>query len=78
MGTNDSIKGAMYARGSNIDYLYRVAPRVVFISGKLNIAFEIEHTFAGYGKANGDARGSVTNMNAIENTRGLLAFIYKF
>jgi hypothetical protein len=78
MGSNDSIKGSIYARGSNIDYLYRVAPRVVFISGKLNIALEAEYTFAMYGTANGDSKGGITNGRAVADMRGLLAFIYNF
>lgn len=79
LGSADSIKTAsIYARGSNIDNIYRVAPRVVFIAGKLNIALEIEHTVATYGKANGDSKGKVTEGKAIANTRALLAFIYKF
>ncbi|MDD5570681.1 MAG: hypothetical protein PHD97_05925 [Bacteroidales bacterium] len=78
MGAADSVKGNIYARGSNIDYLYRVAPRVVFISGKLSIALEGEYTFAMYGTANGDKKGSSTNNKAVANTRGLLAFIYNF
>lgn len=78
MGSQDSIKGSFYARGSNINYVYRVAPRVVFISGKLNIALEGEYTFAMYGKTNGDGKGKPTNGVAVANTRGLLAFIYNF
>jgi hypothetical protein len=84
IGSDDDITGAIYARGYNstektyIDYLYRIAPRVAFISGKLTIAFELEYTFAMYGTANGDKKGGVTNGAAVDNTRGLLAFIYKF
>ncbi|MFA6923547.1 MAG: hypothetical protein WC223_04760 [Bacteroidales bacterium] len=78
MGAADSVKGTNYSRGSNIDYLYRVSPRVVFISGKLSIALEGEYTFAMYGTANGDKKGSSTNNKAVANTRGLLAFIYNF
>ncbi|MCX6165222.1 MAG: hypothetical protein NTU73_10265, partial [Ignavibacteriae bacterium] len=78
MGSNDSINGTIYARGSNIDYVYRVSPRVVFISGKFNIALECEHTFAMYGIANGDKKGKVTSGYAMSNTRGLLAVIYNF
>lgn len=79
MGSADSIKtGYVYARGSNIDNVFRVAPRFVFISGKLNIALEIEHTIATYGKPNGNSKGNVTDEKAIGNTRALLAFIYKF
>ncbi len=85
LGTEDNIqkdsyykKETYYARGSNIDNVYRVAPRVVFIAGKLDIAFELEHTVATYGIANGDGQGRVTSGKDVSNTRGLLAFVYKF
>lgn len=78
MGSQDSINGSYYARGSNIDYVYRVAPRVVFISGKVSIALECEYTFSMYGSANGNKMGKTSNNNAVANTRGLLAFIYNF
>ncbi|MCI0472485.1 MAG: hypothetical protein L0Y76_02775 [Ignavibacteria bacterium] len=78
MGSDDNINGSMYARGSNIDYLYRVSPRVVFIAGKFNVALEGEYTFAMYGLANGDKQGGVTNGYALSNMRGLLAVIYNF
>lgn len=79
LGSNDTLKGTTYARGSNIDYVYRISPRVVVIAGKVNFALEVEHTFAMYGTANGDKKGGVnTNLKALTNTRGLLAIIYNF
>jgi len=79
LGSADNIKtSSFYARGSNIDNVLRIAPRVTFISGKLDIAFELEHTVATYGKTNGDKKGGVTEGKAIANTRGLVAFVYKF
>lgn len=85
LGIEDNIKldryykkETFYARGSNIDNVYRFAPRVVFLSGKFEIDFELEHTVATYGKANGDSEGRVTNGKVVPNTRGLLAVIYKF
>ncbi len=85
LGSSDSIqtdayykKEIYYARGSNIDKVYRLSPRILFISGKLDIGFEIEHTIATYGKANGDKKGGVTDGKSFSNTRGLLVFLYKF
>ena len=85
LGSTDSIqtdnfykKEIYYARCSNIDNVYRIAPRIVFISGKLDIGVEIEHTVATYGKANGDKTGGVTDGKSVANTRGLLVFLYKF
>jgi hypothetical protein len=71
-------------RGANIHSLYRVSPRVVFISGKLNIAAEMEYTVAQYatrdenGKLNRDAFGKITQSEDVANLRMLLAFIYNF
>lgn len=78
MGSQDTIKSTIYARGSNIDYVYRVSPRIVYIAGKLTFGLEGEYTFVMYGKANGDNKGGVTNGNAVSNTRALFAIIYSF
>ena len=64
--------------GANIDNVYRVSPRVVFISGKLDIAFELEHTVATYGKVSANTKAELTDLKAVANTRALLAFTYKF
>ncbi len=76
LGAEDDIKGNIYARGSNIDYVYRVAPRVVFIAGKMNLALEVEHTVAAYGTT--DTDGTVKDSEEVGNTRGLFSCIYKF
>ncbi len=79
-GSNDDVT-TIYARGSNIDNVYRISPRVVFISGKLSIAIEAEYTVAAYGTANGDKKGGVTDVSGdttTKNFRPLLAFTYNF
>ncbi|MFZ4548909.1 MAG: hypothetical protein ACOYN4_15780 [Bacteroidales bacterium] len=79
MGTSETVKtSTFYARGSNIDNVYRVSPRVVFISGKLEIAFELEHTVANYGKISANTKAELADLKAVANTRALLAFTYKF
>ena len=78
LGANDVINGAIYARGSNIDKVERIAPRVVFLSGKMTFAIEQEFTRAHYGIANGDKMGEVTATNSVVNSRTLLSCIYSF
>ncbi|MEI7596651.1 MAG: hypothetical protein WCK02_12950 [Bacteroidota bacterium] len=87
LGSNDTIKTsklALYTRGANatattyIDNVYRVSPRIVFISGKLDIAFELEYTVASYGDIKTNTKLEVTNGKPVSNIRGLLAFTYKF
>lgn len=82
-GTKDDIKGAVYARGSNIDYVYRISPRVIYNNGKFRIAPEIEYTVAAYAKADSegnmyDDKGKVTNSNEIGNFRFLIGVYFFF
>jgi hypothetical protein len=79
MGSTETVKtSTFYARGPNIDHVYRVAPRVVFTSGKLDIAFELEHTVAAYGKVSANTKTELTDLKAVANSRALLAIVYKF
>lgn len=68
---------SFYTRGRDIEYVYRVSPRVIFNAGKARFAGEIEYTVAGYGdKVN--SLGEVQNAESIANTRFLLAAYYFF
>ncbi len=79
MGASETVKtSTFYARGSNIDNVYRVSPRVVFISGKLDIAFELEYTVATYGKVTANTKAELADLKPVTNTRAMLAFTYKF
>jgi len=79
MGSSEIVKtSTFYARGSNIDNVYRVSPRIVFTSGKLDIALEFEHTVATYGKITANTKAELSGLKPVANTRALLAFTYKF
>lgn len=68
-----------FARGADIDYLYRVSPRIVYNSGKLRLAGEVEYTVAAYGElTNNNSRGQVTNAEPVANIRVLLNAFYFF
>jgi hypothetical protein len=64
-----------YTRGFNIDYIYRVSPRIIINSGKFRIAGEVEYTSAAYGSP--DPKGKVLNSKEISNLR-LLGAVYLF
>ncbi|WP_321319406.1 hypothetical protein [Labilibaculum sp.] len=72
---NGSFVG-LYSLGSNIDYLYQVAPRIEFLAGKMKIGGEIIYTAAAYGTTQID--GTVTNSEIESSTRFLLHFNYAF
>lgn len=75
----------IHQRGSNIDYLYRISPRVIFNSGKFRIAAELEYTTAAYatigettGLENMDKNGKITDSEEVSNFRVLLGVYYFF
>lgn len=73
---------ATYARGitanaASLDHIFRVAPRMEFVSGKFKFSTEIEVTSAGYGTAN--ATGLVHSASTdVTNTRLLFVTTYSF
>ncbi len=76
LGASDEIKGNIYGRGSNIDHLFRVSPRIIFTSGRLSFGAEVESTTAAYGET--QSSGKVTNTENVTNLRVLLCSIYRF
>jgi hypothetical protein len=76
LGSGKDINGSVYGRGTDIDYLFRVSPRITFTQGKLSFAGEIESTTAAYGTRGSDGR--VSNTHGVSNLRVLLSTIYRF
>jgi hypothetical protein len=77
LGTSSDITGPYFTRGNTIDHLYRIAPRMIYNSGKFRIAPEIEYTVAAYGtpKVND---GTVSDANNVGNLRFLVGIYYFF
>jgi len=75
-GANETIAGKNYSRGSNIDYVYRISPRVMYNDGKFRIAPEIDYTVAAYGTT--DENGAVQDSNEVANFRFLIGVYYFF
>lgn len=71
MGANDPVVGNIYMRGSTIETLLRVSPRVIVNAGKFRFATEVEITSAAYGVP--DAQLEVQNAEAVTNARLLFA-----
>ena len=66
-----------YTRGSDIAYVYRVAPRVILNSGKIRFAAEYEYTGTAYGDSYND-NGIPQNTKEVVNNRFLVAVYYFF
>ncbi|MBE0662218.1 MAG: hypothetical protein IH597_07100 [Bacteroidales bacterium] len=76
MGTTHENTGKYYARGSDIDYAYRISPSLSFVSNSVQISTELEYTAVTYGTP--DNKGNVNNTEEIGNLRLLIAFFYFF
>ena len=77
-GSADNVAGPYYARGANIDNVFRVSPRVQWTSGKTRIATELEYTAAAYGTPNVADKSAVENTTTVSNVRLLVAVFYFF
>jgi hypothetical protein len=80
MGTKEPMSdagNAVYGLATNIAALWRVSPRVIFISNKTRIALEVEYTAAAYG-SNYDVNYIPSTITPVANIRGLASVIYSF
>ncbi|HLE76394.1 MAG TPA: hypothetical protein VI521_01330 [Candidatus Babeliales bacterium] len=72
--TNGTTEKTVYGFGTDIDYIFRIAPRVQWKINNLNFAVEIEYTRAAFGTI--DCDGNVINTNPVGNTRILASLFY--
>ena len=73
LGTDDNNVGTYYSRGSNIENVFRVSPRIKYKMGNVKFGAEVEYTSAAYGTPNNNNKGKVENTTNVANVRLLLA-----
>ena len=78
LGSKDTIAdgNAVFARGSNLDYVARIAPRIILGNKAVKVMFELNQTFAAYGVA--DEKYKISNAETVGNTRLQLHVMYSF
>lgn len=76
LGAGTMVTGPYYSRGQNIDYLYRIAPRIICLIKKLRLAGEVDYTVAAYGTTN--EKGMVSGSHEVANIRLLCSILYYF
>ncbi len=76
LGAGEMVKGPYYTRGGNIDYAYRISPRLIFNANRFRLAGELEYTVAAYGTTN--EKGFVSNPCEVGNLRFLIGVYYFF
>ena len=83
-GTDVTVRGASVDNASDIKRIFRISPRIVFVSGSLSFALETEYTSAAYAQKNDkgvlyrDAYGKITQSENVGNWRLLFSTILKF
>lgn len=78
LGADDNIAGAYYGRGTNIENVFRVSPRVQFNFNSLRFSTEFEYTSAGYGTPDNLNKGKIENIKNFTNLRIAGAVYYFF
>jgi hypothetical protein len=76
LGTKNKIIGKIYSRNENIEYLFRISPRLQYKFSKIILASELEMTSAAYGKVDGFAK--VIDSEIVTNSRLILSVFYNF
>jgi len=76
-GGQENVSGSVFGRGTNIDNVFRVSPRVKYKIGKTMFACEFEYTSAAYGKTDATTL-KISDTKNISNMRILLASYYFF
>jgi len=74
-GTDISAGGIVGTRGE-IDFIYRISPRLIYNVGKMRFGVELEYTVAAFGTINNE--GLVDNSKAVGNLRTLIGVFYFF
>ena len=79
LGLAKPLCGEMYGIGTDVHYLYRVAPRIGLKSGPTKIGLEVEYTAAKYGKVEQNSETINSDHTAmVGNVRVLGYVLYKF
>lgn len=82
-GANDrytslDIKGVKYFRNDDLNYIYRLSPRITYKQENFTLAFEYMLTAAIYGKTFDEKRNVKSSMDPVYNNRITLAAKYDF
>jgi hypothetical protein len=80
-GTREELSGttnSLFGNAQEIGAMFRIAPRVNFISGKTKFSFETEYTSASFGDGTYDNHGLPLNKTTVGNTRFIFTSVYSF
>lgn len=76
LGSSEEITGDAWVRGPNIAHMYRVAPRLVYLSGGTSLGFELVYDQAAYGEP--DEMFRFAEKEDVQNLRGVVSLKHVF
>lgn len=77
LGTSNEIVGDIYARGADIDAIYRISPHIAYQAKNMQFSLELEHTNVRYGTINYED-GTVEKTEDVDGRRLLFTVFYFF
>jgi len=78
LGTSRNPAGPFYARGSDVDECYRIAPQLTWKVKNFMASWEPEITSVSYGTIDNNNKGKVKNAEFVTNFRSLFTVFYLF
>ena len=72
----DIVAGSVAGTRGNIDFIYRISPRLLYNVGKMRFGLELDYTVAAFGDTG--LKGEVENSIAVGNFRSLMSVFYFF
>ncbi|HEX2935431.1 MAG TPA: hypothetical protein VHO72_08765 [Bacteroidales bacterium] len=73
-----ALPSTVFGLGEKIGEMIRIVPTVSYTSGKVILAFEIEHNIAAYGTINYARKGEITGKSNVSSTRFSATMYYNF
>lgn len=70
--------GTFLGRWQNIDHIYRIAPSLKYVSGRIILGAELDFNVVAYGTVDHHNKGKVFNSKEIHGVRGLLMGTFLF
>lgn len=76
LGSEKEIKGAHWGRGTNIESIIRIAPRITYTRGPIYAGLELVYDVAAYGTP--DSKFRLSKTNSVSNLRTVFSMKYYF
>ncbi|MBQ7213483.1 MAG: hypothetical protein IJS25_03000, partial [Bacteroidales bacterium] len=78
LGTLDPVNGEFFGRACNMDSMFRLAPRLYYNVGNLQLAGEVEWDHAVFGTNQPGTKGDIVNTHDVDGVKVDVAVMFMF